>query len=517
MHRQAKVIIKDCAERNKRQEPGYESVTESMKRRLKELVGDYYWKKTNEYLIHFIEQKRRQHAVSEPEETEKKNDDSGRKTLTMTTSKRKKEKTAVANESINEISSTKNEEQLRTRECDRGFTEDNLPCDNDQAVSAGSHNEENNKNENMYAPLAPEEADETQLVEFFSGCSTNEFLQHQHQQQQQKQRNRQTNVWEPPPMYIEQQQHKTTIREVMVGQQDDDASSWSSLSSSSSSSNGTKKNVFLLALPMMSFLGIFFHVGLFTYVPVANIAKQFITSFLRFTATGFFFLPFEKLGVTYPFRVILYAAILVLAASYEVSARTKYAFDGQHVCIMGSLIYVVGWVLLLYFRGIVKLRHALPLPIVGMLFSSSIDSIASSLNIITTTLVENQMEIKTRLSSSASNKYQVGNELFIYAIHETSMPYLNLLCDVLILGMLGLLGRYFSIVGSSCATENVRCQMLSIFLITLCTLATILLNYTLLMESSFFSDEKVFDSDFFYKNKARSLIELVKSLVAKKE
>lgn len=318
-------------------------------------------------------------------------------------------------------------------------------------------------------------------------------------------------------MYIEQQQHKTTIREVMVGQQDDDASSWSSLSSSSSSSNGTKKNVFLLALPMMSFLGIFFHVGLFTYVPVANIAKQFITSFLRFTATGFFFLPFEKLGVTYPFRVILYAAILVLAASYEVSARTKYAFDGQHVCIMGSLIYVVGWVLLLYFRGIVKLRHALPLPIVGMLFSSSIDSIASSLDIITTTLVENQMEIKTRLSSSASNKYQVGNELFIYAIHETSMPYLNLLCDVLILGMLGLLGRYFSIVGSSCATENVRCQMLSIFLITLCTLATILLNYTLLMESSFFSDEKVFDSDFFYKNKARSLIELVKSLVAKKE
>lgn len=342
-------------------------------------------------------------------------------------------------------------------------------------------------------------------------------------------------------MYIEQKQHKTTLREVMVGPQQqqqarkrrrvslyggqennhnhhhtlDDASSCSSLSSSSSSSNGTKNNVFLLALPMMSFLGIFFHVGLFTYVPVANIAKQFITSFLRFTATGFFFLPFEKLGVTYPFRVILYAAILVLAASYEVSARTKYAFDGQHVCIMGSLIYVVGWVLLLYFRGIVKLRHALPLPIVGMLFSSSIDSIASSLDIITTTLVENQMEIKTRLSSSTSNKYQVGNELFIYAIHETSVPYLNLLCDVLILGMLGLLGRYFSIVGSS--TENVRCQMLSIFLITLCTLATILLNYTLLMESSFFSDEKVFDSDFFYKNKARSLIELVKSLVAKKE
>jgi len=64
MHQQAKIIIKDCAERNKRQEPGYESVTESMKRRLKELVGDHYWKKANDYLIHFIDQKRRQHAAA---------------------------------------------------------------------------------------------------------------------------------------------------------------------------------------------------------------------------------------------------------------------------------------------------------------------------------------------------------------------------------------------------------------------------------------------------------------------
>jgi len=59
MHAQAKNIIKDCAERNKRQEPGYESVTISMKRRLKELVGDHYWRKANDYLVHFIEQKRR--------------------------------------------------------------------------------------------------------------------------------------------------------------------------------------------------------------------------------------------------------------------------------------------------------------------------------------------------------------------------------------------------------------------------------------------------------------------------
>ena len=64
MHAQAKAIIKDCAERNKRQEPGYESVTLSMKRRLRDLVGDHYWKKANDYLVHFIEQKKRQAGIT---------------------------------------------------------------------------------------------------------------------------------------------------------------------------------------------------------------------------------------------------------------------------------------------------------------------------------------------------------------------------------------------------------------------------------------------------------------------
>jgi hypothetical protein len=57
MHHQAKLIIKDCAERNKRQEKGYESVTAAMKKRLKKLVGEQYWKRAEVYLKHFLEQK----------------------------------------------------------------------------------------------------------------------------------------------------------------------------------------------------------------------------------------------------------------------------------------------------------------------------------------------------------------------------------------------------------------------------------------------------------------------------
>jgi predicted alpha/beta-fold hydrolase len=39
LHQKVKGIIKDCADRNKRQERGYESVTASMQARLKEVVN----------------------------------------------------------------------------------------------------------------------------------------------------------------------------------------------------------------------------------------------------------------------------------------------------------------------------------------------------------------------------------------------------------------------------------------------------------------------------------------------
>lgn len=59
MHQKVKAIIKDCAERNKRQERGYESVTASMRERLKHVVGDAYWKRAESYLAHFLAQKQK--------------------------------------------------------------------------------------------------------------------------------------------------------------------------------------------------------------------------------------------------------------------------------------------------------------------------------------------------------------------------------------------------------------------------------------------------------------------------
>lgn len=44
LHERVGAVIKDCTARNKRQEPGYESVTVSMQRHLREIVNDNYWK-----------------------------------------------------------------------------------------------------------------------------------------------------------------------------------------------------------------------------------------------------------------------------------------------------------------------------------------------------------------------------------------------------------------------------------------------------------------------------------------
>ncbi|CAB9508249.1 expressed unknown protein [Seminavis robusta] len=59
LHGKVKKVIKECAERNKRQEPGYESVTASMRERFKEIVPDDYWKRAESYLDHFLAQKQK--------------------------------------------------------------------------------------------------------------------------------------------------------------------------------------------------------------------------------------------------------------------------------------------------------------------------------------------------------------------------------------------------------------------------------------------------------------------------
>ncbi|KAL7496761.1 hypothetical protein ACHAWT_004908 [Skeletonema menzelii] len=61
-HAQAKREIKECYERNKNGDPEYQSLTQSMKARLKVTVGEMYWSKAHNYLDHFFKQKQKERA-----------------------------------------------------------------------------------------------------------------------------------------------------------------------------------------------------------------------------------------------------------------------------------------------------------------------------------------------------------------------------------------------------------------------------------------------------------------------
>ena len=76
MHIKAKATIKECYEKKKSGDPAFRSLTSSMKMRLRQLVGEAYWKKANDYLDHFlIEQKtakEKKKAEDDKVETEKR-------------------------------------------------------------------------------------------------------------------------------------------------------------------------------------------------------------------------------------------------------------------------------------------------------------------------------------------------------------------------------------------------------------------------------------------------------------
>lgn len=54
LHDEVREIIKDCTEKKDRKEPGYESITSALKRRIREVVSDACWKRAELYCERFL-------------------------------------------------------------------------------------------------------------------------------------------------------------------------------------------------------------------------------------------------------------------------------------------------------------------------------------------------------------------------------------------------------------------------------------------------------------------------------
>ena len=54
MHARAKEVIRDCAKKNKEGNPAYSCLIASVQSHLKQLVGEIYWKKAEDYLRQYL-------------------------------------------------------------------------------------------------------------------------------------------------------------------------------------------------------------------------------------------------------------------------------------------------------------------------------------------------------------------------------------------------------------------------------------------------------------------------------
>ncbi len=267
------------------------------------------------------------------------------------------------------------------------------------------------------------------------------------------------------------------------------------------------KQLVLLALPLICLA---FIVRRFGMLDISNsIFEGSFRTIVQLHILGSMLSPIFNYGADRPVLVGCYALFMIVVASYEASSRTKYTHDGQFTIIVESLILSVGWVAMWAFGAILKPKPMWNprylLPIVGMLLGNSINGISSTLDIITTSLVEKQSEVDLYLSFGA-DQYEAVSGIVVQAIQKGMTPKLNMMCVVGIVSIPGMMTG--QILGGSSPMVAARYQAMIIFLIVLSSLSTILVSSFLTVTSAFCSHQ-ILRPDNFVKNRKRGIARLI--------
>jgi putative ABC transport system permease protein len=200
-----------------------------------------------------------------------------------------------------------------------------------------------------------------------------------------------------------------------------------------------------------------------------------IRAFVQLTILGFILKPIFSRGEDWWWLVIAYTIFMVILASYEAVARTKYFFPGMFWFVLATLLANVTCVSLFSF-GIILRPDPLwdpqyVIPIVGMLLGNCINGAALSLNSMLTSLVESSREVELMLSFGA-NSYEASSRLLRDAVRTGAMPQLNTLSIIGIISIPGMMTG--QILAGSSVTDAAHYQMLIIYLISICSFGTIL-------------------------------------------
>eukprot|EP00529_Nitzschia_sp_RCC80_P012120 CAMPEP_0113500018 /NCGR_PEP_ID=MMETSP0014_2-20120614/32076_1 /TAXON_ID=2857 /ORGANISM="Nitzschia sp." /LENGTH=568 /DNA_ID=CAMNT_0000394269 /DNA_START=435 /DNA_END=2137 /DNA_ORIENTATION=+ /assembly_acc=CAM_ASM_000159 len=229
-----------------------------------------------------------------------------------------------------------------------------------------------------------------------------------------------------------------------------------------------------------------------------------IRSFIQLSILGFILDPIFKWGVDMWWVVIGYTFLMVLLASYESSARSKYFLDGQFWMVLFPMMTVIAFVSI-YAFGVI-LRPA-PLwdpqyviPVVGMLLGNCINGVSLGLNSILTSLVESAREIELLLSFGAG-PYEATARLVRDAIRTGAMPLMNSMAVIGIISIPGMMTG--QILGGTSVMQAARYQILIIYFICISTFGMILFEIYLAL-AIMFDERQILQIDQLRKRDKRS-------------
>jgi putative ABC transport system permease protein len=184
--------------------------------------------------------------------------------------------------------------------------------------------------------------------------------------------------------------------------------------------------------------------------------------------------------------VIGYVFLMVLLASYESSARSKYYLDGQFWMVLFPMITMIAFVSLFAFCIVLKPTPRWDpqyvIPVVGMLLGNCINGVSLALNSILTSLVESSREIELLLSFGAG-PYEATARLVRDAIRTGAMPLMN---SMVVIGIISIPGMMTGqILGGTSVMQAARYQILIIYFICFSSFGMILMEIFLALQVMF--------------------------------
>lgn len=223
-------------------------------------------------------------------------------------------------------------------------------------------------------------------------------------------------------------------------------------------------------------------------------------SFIQLSILGAILQPIFYWGEDNAWVVLLYLLFMVLLASFEATSRSKYHFKNVFGYMFLAISINVALVSLFTFAVILKPKPLwnpqYVITIVGMLLGNCITGISLAMDGITSSFVEQSLEIELYLSFGASPK-EACRRLVRDAVRLSTTPMLN---SMAVIGLVSIPGMMTGqILAGSSIVEAARYQMLILYLIAVTAFGTIMSEIWLVQRIAFDRKAELLKPGFFYR------------------